>query len=75
MNRFRRLISVGATALAAGRHASASAQGARTLRVIVPFAARGPLDPTVDTRASLPQETICLSTHKEVERWGGGGGG
>jgi tripartite-type tricarboxylate transporter receptor subunit TctC len=72
MNRFRRLISVGATALAAGRHASASAQGARTLRVIVPFAAGGPIDLTVRMLVDKARES--LGTVIVENRPGAGGG-
>ena len=72
MNRFRRLISVGATALAAGRHASASAQGARTHRVIVPFAAGGPIDLTVRMLVDKARES--LGTVIVENRPGAGGG-
>ncbi|MEI8303755.1 MAG: tripartite tricarboxylate transporter substrate binding protein [Burkholderiales bacterium] len=72
MNRFRRLISLGAAGLAAGRHGAASAQAARTLRVIVPFAAGGPIDLTVRMLVEKARES--LGTVIVENRPGAGGG-
>ena len=68
----RRIVSIGAAAALAGTPLAASSQPAKTLRIIVPFAAGGPIDLTVRMLADKTRDT--LGTIIIENRPGAGGG-
>ena len=68
----RRIATIGAAAALAGALLAASSQPAKTLRIIVPFAAGGPIDLTVRMLADKARDT--LGTIIIENRPGAGGG-